>query len=101
MKNAKDYPEVAAALESGGIYPEFYDPDHVVLMVSPQNDPAELRRLEEVLAALPRRQAIRQGPPQGAQKSNRTGLSELKNVKNDIASTSSEPTPTNTCSGST
>ena len=40
-------PEVAAALESGGIYPEFYDPDHVVLMVSPQNDPAELRRLEE------------------------------------------------------
>ena len=56
-------PEVAAALESGGIYPEFYDPDHVVLMVSPQNDPAELRRLEEVLAALPRRQAIRQGPP--------------------------------------
>ena len=55
--------EVAAALESGGIYPEFYDPDHVVLMVSPQNDPAELRRLEEVLAALPRRQAIRQGPP--------------------------------------
>ena len=56
-------PEVAAALESGGIYPEFYDPDHVVLMVSPQNDPADLRRLEEVLAALPRRQAIRQGPP--------------------------------------
>ena len=56
-------PEVAAALENGGIYPEFYDPDHVVLMVSPQNDPAELRRLEEVLAALPRRQAIRQGPP--------------------------------------
>lgn len=55
--------EVAAALESGGIYPEFYDTDHVVLMVSPQNDPAELRRLEEVLAALPRRQAIRQGPP--------------------------------------
>ena len=39
--------EVAAALESGGIYPEFYDTDHVVLMVSPQNDPAELRRLEE------------------------------------------------------
>ena len=56
-------PEVAAALESGGIYPEFYDPDHVVLMVSPQNDPSDLRRLEEVLAALPRRQAIRQGPP--------------------------------------
>lgn len=55
-------PEVAAALESGGIYPEFYDPDHVVLMVSPQNDPADLRRLEEVLAALPRRA----GHPAGA-----------------------------------
>ena len=40
------------ALESGGIYPEFYDPDHVVLMVSPQNDPAELRRLEELAADL-------------------------------------------------
>ena len=32
-------------------------------MVSPQNDPSDLWRLEKALAALPRRQAIRQGPP--------------------------------------
>ena len=55
--------EVAAALERDGIYPEFYDPDHVVLMVSPQNDPSDLWRLEKALTALPRRAAIRQGPP--------------------------------------
>ena len=46
--------EIAGPLERHGMYPEFYDPDHVVLMLTPYNDANELNRLETVLCGLPR-----------------------------------------------
>lgn len=50
--------ELAAALEAGGIYCEFADPDHLVLML-PADYPPELpERLCRALAAIPRRPEI-------------------------------------------
>ena len=40
---------LAAALEGAGIFCEFADPDFVVFMLSPQNTPEELARLERAL----------------------------------------------------
>lgn len=55
--------DLAQQLERGGIYPEFHDPDFVVLMLSPWNTSAELSRLTKQLCALSRREAIRTRPP--------------------------------------
>lgn len=56
-------PELACTLESARLFPEFYDPDFVVLMLSPYNGPAELVRLGDALTALPRRSAVTSAPP--------------------------------------
>ena len=45
------------------MYPEFYDPDHVVLMLTPYNDVGDLSRLEAVLCGLPRRAPAAGVPP--------------------------------------
>ena len=42
---------------------EFSDPDHLVMMLTPENSPAELDRLESTLRAVPRRIAIGDAPP--------------------------------------
>ena len=55
--------ELAGILERHGMYPEFYDPDHVVLMLTPYNDVDELNRLEAVLCGLPRRAPAAGVPP--------------------------------------
>ena len=54
---------IAGILEENGIYPEFYDPDHVVLMLSPENSAGSLRHLEKTLCSLERREAITELPP--------------------------------------
>ena len=54
---------IAEILEENGIYPEFYDPDHVVLMLSPENSAGSLRHLEKTLCSLERREAITELPP--------------------------------------
>ena len=54
---------IAEILEENGIYPEFYDPDHVVLMLSPENSVGSLRHLEKTLCSLERREAITELPP--------------------------------------
>ena len=54
---------IAGILEENGIYPEFYDPDHVVLMLSPENSVGSLRHLEKTLCSLERREAITELPP--------------------------------------
>ena len=38
--------ELAGILEQHVLYPEFYDPDHVVLMLTPYNSADDLHRLE-------------------------------------------------------
>ena len=55
--------EIAGILERHGMYPEFYDPDHVVLMLTPYNDADELNRLEMVLCGLPRKAPVTAVPP--------------------------------------
>lgn len=55
--------QIAEILEENGIYPEFYDPDHVVLMLSPENSVGSLRHLEKTLCSLERREAITELPP--------------------------------------
>ena len=55
--------EIAGILERHGMYPEFYDPDHVVLMLTPYNDTDELNRLEMVLCGLPRKAPVTAVPP--------------------------------------
>ena len=54
---------IAEILEENGIYPEFYDPDHVVLMLSPENSVGLLRHLEKTLCSLERRETITELPP--------------------------------------
>ena len=52
--------ELAEALVRQGIVPEFSDPDHLVLMLTPVSDTA---RLEAALLAIPRRPALGDAPP--------------------------------------
>ena len=54
---------IAEILEENGIYPEFYDPDHVVLMLSPENSAGSLRHLEKTLCSLKRSDPITELPP--------------------------------------
>lgn len=55
--------EIAGILERHGMYPEFYDPDHVVLMLMPYNEADELNRLEAVLCGLPQKAPVTTVPP--------------------------------------
>ena len=55
--------QITEILEENGIYPEFYDPDHVVLMLSPENSAGSLRYLEKTLCSLERRTPITELPP--------------------------------------
>lgn len=55
--------QLAALLEQSGIFPEFHDPDHVVLMLSPENGTDALLILERTLCNLPRKHAISVSQP--------------------------------------
>ncbi len=55
--------EIAGILERHGMYPEFYDPDHVVLMLTPYNSADDLNRLETVLLSLPQKVPVTAVPP--------------------------------------
>ena len=56
--------ELAAVLRDRGIFCEFYDPDYLVLMPSPETGEQEYRRLGECLAGLPKRDPVRTCPPE-------------------------------------
>lgn len=64
---ARDYgytgDALADALMARDIYPEFHDPDFLTLMPAPVHTDADLRRLEEGLRSIPRREPIPQKPP--------------------------------------
>ena len=55
--------ELAEFLMGKQIFSEFHDPDHLVLMPSPQTGREGLARLEAALAALPRRAPVTERPP--------------------------------------
>ncbi len=54
---------LAEALMAAGVFCEFHDPDHVVLMPAPQNTDADLERLKSALLSLSRRPALAQDAP--------------------------------------
>lgn len=45
---------LAAFLEEKGVFCEFADPEHLVFLLSPENPPEDLERLEQALNAFPR-----------------------------------------------
>ena len=55
--------ELAAVLEEQGIYCEFSDPEYLVLMVSPFNSERDFAKIEDLLANLDRREAVRERAP--------------------------------------
>lgn len=54
---------LAETLTAAGFVPEFADPDHLVLMLTPETEEWELRALTDFLPTLPVRDAIRESPP--------------------------------------
>ena len=55
--------ELAQILEAHSIYSEFYDPEYLVLMISPGNTSADLDELERVLKSIRRRPNIHTRAP--------------------------------------
>ena len=55
--------DLAVLLQGAGIVAEFADPDHLVLMFTPENTEAELKRLEAFLLFLPRLTPMQETPP--------------------------------------
>ena len=55
--------ELAARLAEGGVVCEFADPDFLVMMLTPEIGESGLARMVDVLAAVPRRDAIWEEPP--------------------------------------
>lgn len=55
--------QLAEILLEQGIVCEFHDPDFTVMMLTPENTPADLERLEKALLSIPRKPAISQAPP--------------------------------------
>lgn len=55
--------EIAEILEKNGIYPEFYDNDGVVLMISPENNMSDFELLVSTLENIKTRKAIDILPP--------------------------------------
>ena len=55
--------DLAVLLQKAGIVAEFADPDHLVLMFTPENTEAELTLLQSFLLSLPRLNAIQETPP--------------------------------------
>ena len=55
--------ELAEYLSRRDLVPEFYDPDFVVLMLTPEISDGELERLKKALTSLPKREKITALPP--------------------------------------
>lgn len=55
--------ELAEQLQEQSVYCEYADPDHVVLMVSPELGEVALQRAGEALLSIPRQEPVTGGPP--------------------------------------
>ena len=55
--------DLAGLLRQRQIECEFADPDYMVLMLTPEMEQAELKRLEDALEQIPQKPAIQDGPP--------------------------------------
>ena len=56
-------PQLAGLLKQNGIYPEFYDKDLLVLMLTPQNRAGELKKLQRVLCSVTKMKAVKTNFP--------------------------------------
>lgn len=56
--------ELAQRLERQGIFPEFFDPDFIVFMLSPMLPAAHFERLSRALLAIEKKRARTERPPQ-------------------------------------
>lgn len=65
--NAKKYgysgKELAQILAQNNAVCEFYDPDYLVLMLTPQNSAKQLHRLKNILISIPQKEPIMTQPP--------------------------------------
>lgn len=55
--------EIAEILERNNIFCEFFDPDYVVLMPTPENTDEELKKIKSVLMEIPKKPIIAVTPP--------------------------------------
>lgn len=55
--------ELAKVLEENGVFPEFYDSDTAVFMVSPENSESDFIKLETVLTGIKAKERINSLPP--------------------------------------
>ncbi len=55
--------ELAKILEEEDIFCEFYDPDFLVLMFTPENTEAELDKMAQILLSIPQKARIESQPP--------------------------------------
>ena len=55
--------ELAQLLQEKNMICEFHDPDFLVLMLTPENTPREMEKLEQALVSIPRKPAIDTCPP--------------------------------------
>lgn len=55
--------QLAGVLKQNGIYPEFYDKDLLVLMLTPQNRAGELKKLQRVLCSVTKMKAVKTNFP--------------------------------------
>ena len=55
--------DIAGILIRNRLIPEFYDPDYIVFMVTPQTSEVTLTALTQTLCAIPRRDPITDAPP--------------------------------------
>ncbi len=84
--------ELYTILRKNNLICEFYDPDYVIMMLTPENGDDVLDRIYDVLTAIPRKQQITQVPPTFAKKM--TAMS----VKNAMT-TKTEKLPIRQCIG--
>lgn len=83
---------LGAILEKHRIYAEFADPDYLVLMLSPQNQPQETAYIQDVLCALPRRAPLTDTLPA-------VPVSETVIHPHDVMYADTELLPVADCSG--
>ena len=55
--------ELAKVLEESGVYPEFADPDYLVMMMTPDTEKTALDKIADVLLGVKRRAGITDTPP--------------------------------------
>jgi len=55
--------DIGRILEDKGIFCEFYDKDHLVLMLSPETVEKDMERLLDILSGIPKKTPITKSPP--------------------------------------